>query len=88
MFLERPTAQVIATSFGGGDFRSALDFRSNNDRYWLGMFLTGPNSGALHTAGASCNTGTGAVTPGTPCVTSAQMTGLGPQLSFLARGAY
>jgi phosphate-selective porin OprO and OprP len=88
MFMERSTAQVIATTFGGGDFRSALDFRSNNDRYWLGMFLTGPNSGALHTAGASCNTGTVAVTPGTPCVTSAQMTGLGPQFSFLARGAY
>jgi phosphate-selective porin OprO and OprP len=88
MFLERSTAQVIATSFGGGDFRSSLDLRSNNDRYWLGVFLTGPNSGALHTAGASCNTGTVAVTPGTPCVTSAQMTGLGPQLSFLARGAY
>jgi phosphate-selective porin OprO and OprP len=88
MFLERSTAQVIATSFGGGDFRSSLDLRSNNDRYWLGLFLTGPNAGALHTAGASCNTGTVAVTPGTPCVTSAQMTGLGPQLSFLARGAY
>jgi phosphate-selective porin OprO/OprP len=88
MFLERSTAQVIATAFGGGDFRSSLDFRSNNDRYWLGAFLTGPNSGSLHTAGASCNTGTVAVTPGTPCVTSAQMTGLGPQLAFLARGAY
>ena len=88
MFLERSTAQVIATAFGGGDFRSALDVRSNNDRYWLGAFLTGPNSGALHTAGASCNTGTVAVTAGTPCVTSAQMTGLGPQLAFLARGAY
>ncbi|HWZ05499.1 MAG TPA: porin [Bradyrhizobium sp.] len=88
MFLERSTAQVIATSFGGGDFRSSLELRSNNDRYWLGLFLTGPNAGALHTAGASCNTGTVAVTPGTPCVTSAQMTGLGPQLSFLARGAY
>ena len=88
MFLERSTAQVIATSFGGGDFRSSLDVRSNNDRYWLGAFLTGPNSGALHTAGASCNTGAVAVTPGTPCVTSAQMTGLGPQLAFLARGAY
>jgi phosphate-selective porin OprO and OprP len=88
MFLERSTAQVIATSFGGGDFRSAIDVRSNNDRYWLGAFLTGPNSGALHTAGASCNTGAVAVTPGTPCVTSAQMTGLGPQLAFLARGAY
>ena len=88
MFLERSTAQVVASAFGGGDFRSAIDVRSNNDRYWLGAFLTGPNSGALHTAGASCNTGTVAVTPGTPCVTSAQMTGLGPQLAFLARGAY
>jgi phosphate-selective porin OprO/OprP len=88
MFLERSTAQVIATTFGGGDFRSALDVRSNNDRYWLGAFLTGPNSGGLHTAGASCNTGAVAVIPGTPCVTSAQMTGLGPQLAFLARGAY
>jgi phosphate-selective porin OprO and OprP len=88
MFLERSSAQVIATTFGGGDFRSALGARSNNDRYWLGAFLTGPDAGALHTAGASCNTGTVAVTAGTPCVTSAQMTGLGPQLSFLARGAY
>ncbi len=88
MFLERSSAQVVATAFGGGDFRSALGARSNNDRYWLGAFLTGPNSGALHTGGASCNTGTVVVTAGTPCVTSAQMTGLGPQLSFMARGAY
>jgi phosphate-selective porin OprO/OprP len=88
MFLERSSSQVIAASFGGGDFRSALGARSNNDRYWLGAFLTGPDAGALHTAGASCNTGTTAVTAGTPCVTSAQMTGLGPQLSFLARGSY
>jgi phosphate-selective porin OprO and OprP len=88
MFLERSSAQVIATTFGGGDFRSALDVRSNNDRYWLGAFLTGPNSGDLHTAGASCNTGTAAVTAGTPCVTSAQMTGNGAQLAFLTRGAY
>jgi phosphate-selective porin OprO/OprP len=88
MFLERSSAQVIAATFGGGDFRSAFGARSNNDRYWLGAFLTGPDAGALHTAGASCNTGTTAVTAGTPCVTSAQMTGLGPQLSFLARGGY
>jgi phosphate-selective porin OprO and OprP len=87
MFMERSSAQVIATTFGGGDFRSAIDVRSNNDRYWLGAFLTGPNAGALH-AGASCNTGSAVVTAGTPCVTSAQMTGNGPQLAFLARGAY
>ncbi|MGA2125005.1 MAG: porin [Xanthobacteraceae bacterium] len=88
MFMERASPQVVATEFGGGDFRTALGARSNNDRYWLGAFLTGPNAGALHTAGASCNTGTVAVTAGTPCVTSAQMTGLGPQLAFLARGGY
>jgi phosphate-selective porin OprO and OprP len=67
MFMERSSAQVVATEFGGGDFRSAIDVRSNNDRYWFGAFLTGPNPGALHTAGASCNTGTVAVTAGTPC---------------------
>jgi phosphate-selective porin OprO/OprP len=88
MFMERSSAQVVATEFGGGDFRTALDVRSNNDRYWVGAFLTGPNSGALHTAGASCNTGTAAVIAGTPCVTSAQMTGLGPQLAFLGRASY
>jgi len=88
MFMERSSAQVVATNFGGGDFRTALGMRSNNDRYWLGAWLTGPNSGALHTAGAPCNTGTVAVTPGTPCVTSAAMTGLGPQLAFLGRAGY
>jgi phosphate-selective porin OprO/OprP len=88
MFMERSSSQVVATQFGGGDFRSALGARSNTDRYWLGAYLTGPNAGSLHTAGASCNTGTAAVTAGTPCVTSAQMTGLGPQFAFLARGAY
>jgi phosphate-selective porin OprO/OprP len=88
MFMERSSAQVVATQFGGGDFRSAAGIRSNNDRYWLGAFLTGPNAGALHTAGASCNTGTAAVTAGTPCVTSAAMTGLGPQLAFLGRASY
>src|SRR3984957_15454919 len=44
MFMERSSAQVIATTFGGGDFRSAIDVRSNNDRYWLGLYLTGPNA--------------------------------------------
>jgi phosphate-selective porin OprO and OprP len=88
MFMERSSAQVVATEFGGGDFRSALGVRSNDDRYWFGASLTGPNSGALHTDGAACNTGTAAVIAGTPCVTSAATTGLGPQLSFLGRAAY
>ncbi len=48
MFLERSSSQVVATEFGGGDFRSALGLRSNSDRYWAGFYLTGPNSGAPH----------------------------------------
>ncbi len=49
MFLERASSQVIATEFGGGDFRSAFGGRSNNRRYWVGAYLTGPISGAPHT---------------------------------------
>lgn len=56
MFLERSSSQVIATEFGGGDFRSAAGMRSNNRDYWGGLYVTGPLSGAPHT-GASENAG-------------------------------
>ncbi|OIQ88083.1 porin O precursor [mine drainage metagenome] len=49
MFLERSSAQVVASEFGGGDDRSALELRSNSDRRWSGLALTGPTSGAPHT---------------------------------------
>jgi len=49
MFLERSSSQVVATEFGGGDFRSGLGLRSNSHRYWFGAYLTGPQSGAPHT---------------------------------------
>jgi phosphate-selective porin OprO/OprP len=52
MFMERASPQVVATQFGGGDFRSAVGARSNGKRYWAGLYLTGPVSGAPH-AGAS-----------------------------------
>lgn len=48
MFLERASPQVVATEFGGGDFRSAVGLRSNNKRYWAGLYLTGPTSGTPH----------------------------------------
>lgn len=51
MFMERSSAQVIATEFGAGDNRSAFGLRSNDDRYWLGLYGTGPTSGATHTTG-------------------------------------
>jgi len=33
------------------DSRSALGVRSNDDRYWAGIYLTGPQSGAAHDTG-------------------------------------
>lgn len=53
LMLERPTPQVFATAFGGGDFRTALGAISNDKNYFLGAWLTGPTTGALHTVGAT-----------------------------------
>jgi len=74
MFMERSGAQVLATLYGGGDNRTAMGFRSNNENYWLGVYLTGPTTGQLHTIGNWAS----ATTPNT----------LGPQLSLLARATY
>jgi phosphate-selective porin OprO and OprP len=79
-FMERSSSQVIATAFGGGDFRTAAGVHSNNDHYWVGAYITGPNSGALHTDGATCISGTA------PCTLTPS--GLGPQLSGLFRACY
>ena len=49
MFMERATSQVIATAFGGGDFRSGIGARVNNNRGWAALYLTGPQSGTPHT---------------------------------------
>jgi phosphate-selective porin OprO/OprP len=51
MFVERASIQTIASSIFANDFRSALGVRSNDDRYWAGIYLTGPQSGALHGTG-------------------------------------
>jgi phosphate-selective porin OprO/OprP len=51
MFVERASIQTVATGIMAGDFRSALGVRSNDERYWAGVYLTGPTSGALHTTG-------------------------------------
>jgi len=55
MFMERASPQVVATQFGGGDFRSAIGARSNGKRYWAGLYLTGPQSGAPHTGASDGN---------------------------------
>jgi len=48
MFPERASSQVVAGEFGGADFRSAVGLRSSKDRYWAGLYLTGPTSGVPH----------------------------------------
>jgi phosphate-selective porin OprO and OprP len=50
MFLERSSSQVVATAFGAGDNRAAFGIRSNNDRYWAGLYVTGRTSASAHTA--------------------------------------
>jgi len=72
MFLERSSSQVVQTEFGGGDFRAALGARSNNDRYWLGAYLTGPQSGALDSSCAATPTTQANAAASASCPTPAQ----------------
>jgi len=51
MFVERPTIQTVASNIFANDFRSAAGVRSNNDRYWAGVYATGPQSGSAHNTG-------------------------------------
>ena len=48
LFMERASSQVIAANVAAGDNRSAFGVRSNGDRYWAGIYLTGPTSGTTH----------------------------------------
>jgi phosphate-selective porin OprO/OprP len=48
--MERPSANVIATSIAAGDFRSTAGARWWNDWFWAGGYVTGPTTGAIHSA--------------------------------------
>jgi phosphate-selective porin OprO/OprP len=50
LFMERASAGVIATSIAAGDFRSAAGTRWWNDSFWAGAYVTGPTTGAIHSA--------------------------------------
>lgn len=82
MFMEHSSAQNIATSFGGGDNRTAFGITANNNRYWLGAFLTGPKLGAATTY----SSGAAACTISGPTYSTDYCNG--PQMAFLARGTY
>jgi phosphate-selective porin OprO and OprP len=56
LFVERPSIQVVATNIFANDFRSTAGVRSNDERYWAGVYLTGPQSGATHNTGEQIGT--------------------------------
>ena len=49
MFIERAEAKNVASNLAADDARAALGVRSNDDRYFAGVYLTGPQAGATHT---------------------------------------
>jgi phosphate-selective porin OprO/OprP len=48
MFMERASSGIVATNIAAGDFRSAAGGRWYNDLFWVGAYVTGPTSGAVH----------------------------------------
>ncbi|HZB90591.1 MAG TPA: porin [Stellaceae bacterium] len=53
MFMERAEVQNVVTNLAANDARAAFGVRSNDDRYWAGVYLTGPQAGAPHTGSNS-----------------------------------
>ncbi|MBR0718844.1 porin [Bradyrhizobium liaoningense] len=49
-FMERSSANVIAVNMAAGDFRSTFGTRWFNDSFWIGAYVTGPTTGAIHSA--------------------------------------
>jgi phosphate-selective porin OprO/OprP len=58
LFMERASAGVIATNIAAGDFRSAAGARWYNDVVWAGAYVTGPATGAIHSASSTNPNGT------------------------------
>lgn len=58
MFMERASSGVIAANIAAGDFRSAVGTRWYNDVFWAGAYVTGPTTGAIHSASSAAPAGT------------------------------
>jgi phosphate-selective porin OprO and OprP len=58
LFMERASSGVIATNIAAGDFRSTVGTRWWNDVFWAGGYVTGPASGAIHSASSAAPPGT------------------------------
>jgi phosphate-selective porin OprO/OprP len=57
-FMERASAGVIAANIAAGDFRSTFGGRWYTDALWLGAYVTGPTTGAVHSASSITPNGT------------------------------
>jgi len=50
LFMERAAAGIAATNIAAGDFRSTVGARWYTDTFWAGAYVTGPTTGAIHSA--------------------------------------
>jgi phosphate-selective porin OprO/OprP len=50
VFMERAAAGIAATNIAAGDFRSTFGARWYTDTFWAGAYVTGPATGAIHSA--------------------------------------
>jgi phosphate-selective porin OprO/OprP len=53
LFMERASSGIIAQNIAAGDFRSAIGARWFNDTFWAGAYVTGPTTGAIHSASST-----------------------------------
>jgi phosphate-selective porin OprO/OprP len=57
-FMERASSGVIAANIAASDFRSTFGTRWYNDTFWAGAYVTGPTTGAIHSASSVNPNGT------------------------------
>src|SRR5467141_2065737 len=58
LFMERAASTNIATNIAAGDFRSTFGTRWYTDTFWDGAYVTGPATGAIHSASSVNPNGT------------------------------
>jgi phosphate-selective porin OprO/OprP len=58
VFMERASSGIIAQNIAAGDFRSGAGARWYDDRFWAGAYVTGPSTGAIHSASSLNPNGT------------------------------
>jgi phosphate-selective porin OprO/OprP len=58
LFMERAASNITATNIAAGDFRSTFGVRWYTDTFWAGAYVTGPTTGAIHSASSVNPNGT------------------------------